>query len=32
MKVYGRDLDWRVMKQGAKFDNENEQRREHYRQ
>jgi DNA-binding beta-propeller fold protein YncE len=32
MKVYGRDFDWRVIKQGAKFDNENEQRIEHYRQ
>jgi DNA-binding beta-propeller fold protein YncE len=32
MKVYGRDFDWRVIKQGAKFDNENEQRLEHYRQ
>ena len=32
MKIYGRDFDWRVIKQGAKFDNENEQRIEHYRQ
>ncbi len=32
MKVYGRDFDWRIIKQGAKFDNENEQRAEHYRQ
>jgi DNA-binding beta-propeller fold protein YncE len=32
MKVYGRDFDWRVIKQGAKFDNENEQRADHYRQ
>jgi DNA-binding beta-propeller fold protein YncE len=32
MKVYGRDFDWRQVKQGAKFDNENEQREEHYRQ
>lgn len=32
MTIYGRDVDWRIIKQGAKFDNENEQRREHYRQ
>jgi YVTN family beta-propeller protein len=32
MKIYGRNFDWRVIPQGAKFDNENEQRREHYRQ
>ena len=32
MKIYGRDLDWRQIKQGAKFDNEDEQRKEHYRQ
>lgn len=32
MKIYGRDFDWKVIKQGAKFDNEDEQRREHYRQ
>jgi DNA-binding beta-propeller fold protein YncE len=32
MKIYGRDFDWRLIKQGAKFDNEDEQRREHYRQ
>jgi DNA-binding beta-propeller fold protein YncE len=32
MKIYGRDFDWRVIKQGAKFDNEDEQRKEHYRQ
>lgn len=32
MKIYGRDFDWRIIKQGAKFDNEDEQRREHYRQ
>jgi DNA-binding beta-propeller fold protein YncE len=32
MKIYGRDFDWRIIKQGAKFDNENEQRAEHYRQ
>jgi DNA-binding beta-propeller fold protein YncE len=32
MRVYGRDFDWRIIKQGAKFDNENEQRAEHYRQ
>jgi YVTN family beta-propeller protein len=32
MKVYGRDFNWRIIKQGAKFDNENEQRVEHYRQ
>ena len=32
MKIYGRDFDWRIIKQGAKFDNENEQRVEHYRQ
>jgi YVTN family beta-propeller protein len=32
MRVYGRDFDWRQIKQGAKFDNEYEQRVEHYRQ
>ena len=32
MKVYGRDFDWHIIKQGAKFDNEDEQRKEHYRQ
>jgi DNA-binding beta-propeller fold protein YncE len=32
MKIYGRNFDWRIIKQGAKFDNENEQRSEHYRQ
>ena len=32
MRAYGRDFDWRHIKQGAKFDNENEQRAEHYRQ
>jgi DNA-binding beta-propeller fold protein YncE len=32
MTIYGRPFDWRVIKQGAKFDNENEQRKEHYRQ
>jgi YVTN family beta-propeller protein len=32
MRVYGRNFDWRQIKQGAKFDNEEEQRAEHYRQ
>ncbi len=32
MKIYGRDFDWRAVKQGAKFDDEDEQRAEHYRQ
>lgn len=32
MKVYGRNFDWRKIQQGAKFDNEHEQRQEHYRQ
>lgn len=32
MKIYGRDFDWRIIKQSAKFDNEAEQREEHYRQ
>ena len=32
MKVYGRNFNWQQIKQGAKFDNEKEQRAEHYRQ
>ena len=32
MKTYGRDFDWKKVKQAAKFDDEDEQREEHYKQ
>ncbi len=31
MKKYGRDFDWRKIKQAAKMDKESEQRKDHYR-
>jgi DNA-binding beta-propeller fold protein YncE len=32
MKVYGRNFDWKKVKQAAKLDDEDEQREEHYKQ
>jgi YVTN family beta-propeller protein len=32
MRVYGRDFDWRKVPHSAKLDDEDEQRRDHYRQ
>lgn len=32
MQTYGRDFDWRKIPHAAKLDNQEEQRREHYRQ
>jgi YVTN family beta-propeller protein len=32
MRIYGRDFDWRKVPHSAKLDDEDEQRKEHYRQ